>query len=93
MSEPEYMTGRELRDTFSEMFVTLRYDRCISEVKKKWDEFAELLKVPRPPKPKTLEQVYDEWNRGVVKNESWEDDIEHLRVLLNEARQKLDGGL
>lgn len=94
----EYMTGEELRDVLCEKHYAewgeryfIRFDAMNERDKAAWNAFAEHIKAPRPPKPKTLAETFLEWN--VYSTGFDEATVETLRVLLNEARQKLDGVL
>ena len=92
MSEDEYMTGEELRNTYAKATGAAPYSSLTENLQKYWDMFADILKVPRPPKLKTLLQVFDEWdeNRQLTCGEG---TVESLRVALNAAREALDSYL
>ena len=96
MSEPEYMTGRELFTVVAnEIRKTRGHCHSYYEVEERerhsWNSAAAIIKAPRTPKPKTLAETFREWS--VYSTGFDEATIETLRVLLNEARQKMDGGL
>lgn len=95
----EYMTGEELRDVLCEKHYAawgeryaIRFDAMNERDKAAWNAFADVIKAPRPPKPKTLVETMRQWLED-DSNHNCESEVETLRVLLNEARQKLDGGL
>lgn len=92
MSEPEYMTGEELHAMLLESLpsvLSIEYHKRSYTTHRELDALAAVLKVPRPPKPKTLLQVFDEWdeNRQLT---CLEGTVESLRVQLNAAREALN---
>lgn len=90
MREPDYMTGRELRNTFAKICAGDDYESMSHTTRTWWDTFADTIKCPRLPKPPTMFEVYREWlNDGGCGTKS-NDDVEDLRQRLNEAREAID---
>ena len=82
----EYLSGAELRNIYAKLSNNGEFSTLEPFTKQVWNDLADIIKAPRPPKPKTLCEVYCEWYGNYN-----EKSLERLRVLLNEAREKLDG--